>query len=173
MNKVIIGLSCFLLGLFSALGVISLVSPATVTVVQQPNTISSGNITLMGSVQKADIAKVNVTNSSTLASFLNNDADGTKRVIREIVFYSDNLAFPVGSSIQAGTSTNPQGTGANLNAWAATLLASSTSPGNISTSTYSSAINRIWPINTYLTVSSTQIVSSTGYIKVLYDKIPQ
>lgn len=179
-DKIILGLVTFALGFFVAVGVVAYWPAPQQKIVVENSNVGSGNISLMGSVQKADIIKFNLTSSTKqLGLFTNNDADGTKRVLQSITLYFDNLATSTGEGpifIQAGTSTNGTGSGSLLNSWNLTSVgSSSTVPVSVSTSSYPTAILRTWGYSVNLVVSSsvTLATGTTGYAKAVYDKVPQ
>jgi len=136
----------------------------------------SGNISLQSSVQKADICQVSATQTTTLCKWYNGDEDGGNRIINSIVFYSDSLAFATDTALTLGTTTVNYATSSNLgNFWTIAIddpakLTSSTAAGYYSTSTYVNAGRRLWTNGLYAIAQLTKIATTTGYIKILYDK---
>ncbi len=129
--------------------------------------LGSGNISFQKTVQKADICTVSASNTTTICSFYNDNADGSDRIIDSVVLYSDSLSFVSGNDISVGTSTSATAAHSK-SAWGVTALASSTSAGHITTTTLTAA-QRLWAYGTYLNATTTNVATTTGFLKVLYD----
>lgn len=130
--------------------------------------LGSGNITLKSSVQKADIC-VLTTNTTTPCSLSNTDPDQTKRYIQSVVLYLNDTSAGATTTLSVGTSTSQFGT-TSQTVWNNFSMSTSTAPQYFSTSTYSTVINREWSYGTYINLKSTVVASTTGYIKIVYDK---
>lgn len=156
-------------GAIGLLIVAHFVHPVVNVQVQQPT--GSGNQVLYTSTQKADVVRVNVVNTTTLGTLLNDDPDGLKRVVEEVDYYADTLGFTTTSILSVGTSTAAFAT-TTQNFWNSTTLTSSTLPQYLVTSTYTNAANRTWGSNQLVSIKTNNPVTSTGWLKIKYGKQP-
>lgn len=126
--------------------------------------LGTGNLSLKSSVQKADIASLLTTASTTPVALYNSDT--TARYIDSIVAYFDDaegtLAYQVSTSTSAfATNTTPL---------LSSTLTLSTTPLRATTSTFTVVRDRIWNAGEYMVLKFDSATATSGFFKVLYDK---
>jgi len=141
----------------------------------------SGNMSLKTSVQKADFCTM-IENTTTPCALKNTDADGLPRYVRGyLIQFNGSTSSPSTAAVQIGitstydgiatneilASTTIQSISSTVSLWPLKMSSSSLFGG---LDTLQSAVTGTWAYGSYVVVSSTRAASTTGWMKIIYDK---